>query len=314
MAEGPVRAFTVGAAEPVPQPRFAKPPAGYPMVALPRGAFLREDGKEIPVGPFQMGRFEVSQTEFDRVMGRNPSYRIQDSLPVERITWEEADAYCREIGGRLPTEAEWEYAARAGSHGPILLGTRTNAAEYAWFRDNSEDRTQKVGLKKPNAWGLHDMAGNVFEWVQDWYGEYSPEGPIIPADRRRGPPRSSGAPAGTAKAETWAWARATATAPPSGTSRWASAAPRMRIRARPAGRTGAGMDREAGSHSLRAACRNPIRDRDAGDGRSGRRTRFRQSFPPPPLAEFRLSIRPGRRNVTVIASGTRLGAGMAFRI
>lgn len=175
--EGPVRAFTVPAlvAEPGSPPPGeapdARPYAGYPMVALPRGTFQREDGRTVTVGPFLIGKYEVRQGEYERIAGRNPSYRLQDSLPVERVTWEEAESFCREIGGRLPTEAEWEYAARAGTSTPYYWGAG-NPAEYAWFRENSEDRTQKVGQLKPNAWGLHDVAGNVFEWVQDWYGDY----------------------------------------------------------------------------------------------------------------------------------------------
>jgi formylglycine-generating enzyme required for sulfatase activity len=176
VTEGPVRAFTMRAPAPVAPAAPALPavkPRGYPMVAVPRGTYLREDGKEIAVGPFQIGKYEVSQREFERATGRNPSYRLNDSLPVERVTWEEAETFCKDMGGRLPTEAEWEYAARAGSTTPYYWGN-ANPAEYAWFRENSGDRTQKVGQKKPNDWGLHDMAGNVFEWVQDWYGEYSP--------------------------------------------------------------------------------------------------------------------------------------------
>jgi formylglycine-generating enzyme required for sulfatase activity len=180
-AEGPVRFFTV--AEAYPGPRAAIPsPAGYSMAPLPRGSYLREDGREVLVGPFRMGVYEVTQAEFERVMGRNPSYRLQDSLPVERVTWEEAAAFCREIGGRLPTEAEWEYAARAGSSGRFYWGS-DDPGEYAWYRDNSDNRSRKIGGRKPNDWGLHDMAGNVFEWVQDWYGDYS----AASLDHPRGP-------------------------------------------------------------------------------------------------------------------------------
>lgn len=141
-------------------------------VFVPKGSFRRDDGKVVLVGPFLLGKTEVTQIEFQKKMGSNPSYRYLDSLPVERVTWEEAKNYCEEAGARLPTEAEWEFAARAGSRENFYWG-KDKADEYAWYRDNSNSRTQKVGLKKPNALGLHDMAGNVFEWVQDWYGDYS---------------------------------------------------------------------------------------------------------------------------------------------
>ncbi|MEO7426558.1 MAG: SUMF1/EgtB/PvdO family nonheme iron enzyme [Fibrobacteria bacterium] len=180
--EGAVRSFTTKSLEPA-APQIPKSFASaYPVVYLPRGSFRREDGRQIQVGPFFLGRYEVTQIEYAKIVGGNPSYRLQDSLPVDKVTWEEADKFCRETGGRLPTEAEWEYAARAGSNSSFYWGTE-NPGDYAWYRDNSDNRTQKVGLKKGNAWGLHDMAGNVFEWVQDWYGEYNaadldhPKGP-----------------------------------------------------------------------------------------------------------------------------------------
>jgi formylglycine-generating enzyme required for sulfatase activity len=179
-SESGVRAFALKA----PGALAAAVPAGgaYPLALVPKGFYRREDGKAVKVGPLLMGKYEVTQAEFEKIMGRNPSYHLQDSLPVERVTWEEAETFCRETGGRLPTEAEWEYAARAGSASSFYWG-RSNPGDYAWYRDNSDNRTQKVGMKKPNSWGLYDMAGNVFEWAQDWYGEYSadeldhPKGP-----------------------------------------------------------------------------------------------------------------------------------------
>jgi formylglycine-generating enzyme required for sulfatase activity len=187
-SEGPVRTFMVKAPELVVlQPSKAFPEI-YPVVLVPKGAYRREDGRSIQVGPFFLGKYEVTQAEYLKHAGRNPSYRLNDSLPVDRVTWEEAESFCRETGGRLPTEAEWEYAARAGNATPFYWGA-DSAGDYAWYRDNSDNRTQKVGLKKPNPWGLYDMAGNVFEWVQDWYGNYNPD----ELDHPKGPP------AGTAK-------------------------------------------------------------------------------------------------------------------
>ncbi len=187
-SEGPVRSFSTKSLEPVlPQPPKGIP-AYYPLVFVPKGSYRRDDGRLVKVGPLFLGKYEVTQTEFEKFTGRNPSYRLQDSLPVDRVTWEEADAFCRETGGRLPTEAEWEYAARAGSASTFYWGVES-PKDYAWYRDNSENRTQKVGSKKPNGWGLYDMAGNVFEWVQDWYGDYSQ----VEVDHPKGPG------AGTAK-------------------------------------------------------------------------------------------------------------------
>jgi hypothetical protein len=181
-SEGPARSFTLSAPpEPVIEPAKGYPEF-YPLVFVPKGAFRRQDGRMIQVGPLFLGKYEVTQAEFYKHTGRNPSYRLQDSLPVDRVTWEEADGFCRETGGRLPTEAEWEYAARAGSGSSFYWGTES-PRDYAWYRDNSDNRTQKVGLKKANAWGFHDMAGNVFEWVQDWYGDYNQ----VDLDHPKGP-------------------------------------------------------------------------------------------------------------------------------
>ena len=127
---------------------------------------------------FWLGKHEVTQAEWQAVMGTNPSGfdECGPNCPVEQVSWEDAQAFIRQLNGRaggsryrLPTEAEWEHAARAGTVGDRYA---PNLDAIAWYRDNSGDRTQPVGRKAPNAWGLHDMLGNVFEWVQDWYGGY----------------------------------------------------------------------------------------------------------------------------------------------
>ncbi|MCL1916602.1 MAG: formylglycine-generating enzyme family protein [Desulfovibrionaceae bacterium] len=127
---------------------------------------------------FYMGRHLVTQAEWERVMGENPSHFLGSARPVENVSWDDVQVFLQSLNRsgeygicRLPTEAEWEYAARAGSSGPYL--PLMELAEYAWYRDNSEGRTHPVGGLKPNAWGLYDMYGNVWEWVQDFYdGDY----------------------------------------------------------------------------------------------------------------------------------------------
>ncbi len=178
-SEGPIRWFTYATIRPAHPPVPAPAPPVKGMVYLPGGSFQRSDGYTVVVGPFYIQPFEVIQKDYRRVMGDNPSYHAHDSLPVERVTWDEADQYCRDIGGRLPTEAEWEYAARGGVAGPFYWG-RAPATDYAHFRENSDDHTWQVGSLKPNAYGLYDMAGNVFEWTHDWYGPYSQDDLVNP--------------------------------------------------------------------------------------------------------------------------------------
>ena len=161
---------------------------GLEFVWVPAGEFLMGStsaealGYEQPLTRvrisrgFWLGKHEVMQAEWEAVMGANPSdFSGCGSCPVETVSWHDAQAFIRQLnaraGGasyRLPTEAEWEYAARAGTAGDRY----GNVDAVAWYDENSGDRTQAVGQKLPNAWGLHDMLGNVWEWVQDRWGTY----------------------------------------------------------------------------------------------------------------------------------------------
>jgi len=131
--------------------------------------------------PFYLGRYPVTQKQWQKVVGNNPSYFKGEKNPVENISWVESRAFLRKLNTlekanennylyRLPTEAEWEYVARAGMTTSYFFGDdETKLTENAWFLKNSGLETHSVGLKKPNPWGLYDMYGNVGEWVQDEY-------------------------------------------------------------------------------------------------------------------------------------------------
>jgi len=125
----------------------------------------------IPKG-FWLGQKPVTQAAYLRVIGTNPSSFKGFNLPVENVTWHDAKQYCSAIGGRLPKETEWEYAARAGSK----RDRPGDLDDIAWYVGNSNQQTHPVGRKQPNAWGLYDMLGNVWQWTADWYGPYSAAG------------------------------------------------------------------------------------------------------------------------------------------
>jgi formylglycine-generating enzyme required for sulfatase activity len=136
---------------------------------------------------FWMGQTEVTQGAYSRVMKQNPSRFKGDLRPVESVTWSEALSYCAAVELGLPTEAEWEHAARAGS----TATTYGELDRVAWYDKNSESATHQVKGKLPNAWGLYDMLGNVAEWVADWYDDpyygkspaRDPSGPGTGAER-----------------------------------------------------------------------------------------------------------------------------------
>lgn len=123
---------------------------------------------------FYLGKYEVTQAQWEAVMGSNPSGFKGATLPVEQVSWEDCQEFIEKLNSkgigtfRLPTEAEWEYACRAGTTGDHA----GNLDEMAWYKMNSDDKTHLVGTKKANPWGLYDMHGNVWEWCQDRYGDY----------------------------------------------------------------------------------------------------------------------------------------------
>jgi formylglycine-generating enzyme required for sulfatase activity len=160
---------------------------GSPADAL--GSERNEQQFEVHLSKgFWMQQTELTQSQYEALMGVNPSHFRSDSNPVESVTFQEAKEFCRRLcelppeknsGNlyRLPTEAEWEYACRAGSTSSFCFGDDEMMLEaYGWFNGNAARTTHPVGGKKPNAWGLHDMHGNVGEWCSDYYGPY-PSGP-----------------------------------------------------------------------------------------------------------------------------------------
>ncbi len=166
------------------------------FVPIPAGSFMMGcspgdgecDDREKPAHtvritkPFEMAKYETTQAQWEAVMGSNPSNLKGANRPVEQVSWNNVQEFLRRMNERndgyryrLPTEAEWEYAARAGSTGSRY----GDLDEIAWYDGNSGSQTHEVGGKKPNAWGLYDMLGNVLECVADWgdasYYGHSPE-------------------------------------------------------------------------------------------------------------------------------------------
>lgn len=197
-------------------------PAPTNMVFIPPGTFRMGSSLEENPSPsgwerpqtavtisrgYWMGQFEVTQAEYQKVMGNNPSYYKGAERPVENVTWQEATNYCAMLtqqehsagriplnsAYRLPTEAEWEYACRAWTSTRFSYGDDPDAlalGSYAWYCSNSCEGTQPVGQLLPNPWGLYDIHGNVWEWCLDWWSDslpggaaVDPKGPATGSDR-----------------------------------------------------------------------------------------------------------------------------------
>lgn len=158
------------------------------MVLIKAGTFFRLKHNVTLSRDFWLGKYEVTQAEYAALMGKNPSYFTNyPNAPVEKVTYFEAVAYCAALTQReqqmgrlppgyeyhLPSEAQWEYACRAGTTNYYSFGDKKeDADQYAWTWENSQGTTHPVGQKSPNSWGLYDIHGNVWEWCLDWYGEY----------------------------------------------------------------------------------------------------------------------------------------------
>lgn len=182
---------------------------GMKLLLIPKGTFMMgspesEQGRnvdetqhEVTISKdYYLGVYEITQAQYEKVMGKNPSLfqgaivgNENADLPVDNVSWDDVVEFCKKLSDlpeekkagrmyRLPTEAEWEYACRAGSKTAYSFDDEEGLLpEYGWFSRNSSRRTHTVGLLEPNAWGLHDMHGNVWEWCSDWYGDY-PKGAV----------------------------------------------------------------------------------------------------------------------------------------
>ena len=175
---------------------FTSPSTGMQFVLIPAGEFemgspSEEKDRSDSESPahkvtiqnsFYLGKSAVTQKQWEKVMGNNPSHFKGEGRPVEMVSWEDAQEFITKLNEkegtdkyRLPSEAEWEYACRAGTLTRYFFGDEVSKLnEHAWYSGNSGGKTHIIGCKKPNHWGLYDMNGNVWEWVQDeWHEDYN---------------------------------------------------------------------------------------------------------------------------------------------
>ena len=179
----------------------------FDMVLVEAGTFTmgatpeQEDpsGDDLPVhqvtltNDYYIGKTEVTQALWRAVMGNNPSSLEGDDKPVERVSWDDCQEFISKLNAatgqnfRLPTEAEWEFAARGGNKSNhYQYSGSDNIDDVAWYGDNSDAETHDVATKKPNELGLYDMSGNVWEWCSDWYGDYSSSAQTNPTGANSG--------------------------------------------------------------------------------------------------------------------------------
>ena len=181
-------------------PEESKPVVFNPSIAMreiPPGHYTRvmKIRQEVTLTRgFWIGIHEVTQQQYESVMGSNPSFYQGESLPVEKVSFQQAVAFCSALTRRdrearripvdmiyrLPTEAEWEYACLAGSNTAFSFADSEELADaHAWSAENADDKTNVVGKKQPNAWGLHDMHGNVWEWAADWFAPHPADTALV---------------------------------------------------------------------------------------------------------------------------------------
>ena len=165
-------------------PERISPSTGIEFVGIPGGCYMMGDDTgyeyekpvhEVCVDDFYLGRFEVTQQQWEVLMEENRSRFKGPQFPIQRVSWNDAMEFIRRLNEkektrryRLPTEAEWERAARAGSDSRYFWGDAIDN-KHAWYYGSAQFTMHAVGTSRPNAFGLHDMLGNVWEWVSDWY-------------------------------------------------------------------------------------------------------------------------------------------------